>query len=269
MSIFDDFRFSFHRREKKAASNLKVLQNEVEFYDEIFQRLMDVSGFADVNEMVARFIATEDKNFALFNFVNEQGMEKKQFQTDIENLKSEIVDLGNLNSTLTTERKRILGELEMKLDRVSQMRKANVKEDKMARKIFDVAKAKIWNLFHKINCDMSGISAMLGNSEITEDNMAQFLGVIENKANELLQVKLMIAIKENNEHEISLLHSAWTGQHGKSTKTPNMHQSELTETLGSVVNYSRGSQRPITNQAALKPLRDNEGKRSVSKLAIG
>lgn len=240
-------------------NNLRILQNEFECYDEIFKRLVDVSGFKDVDEMVKHFIEVEDKNFAQFNFVNEQGMERKQYQADIESLKAEIVDLGNLTSTLTAERKKILAELEDKFEKVSQSRKANNREEKMAKKILEGAKTRIWNIFHKINCDMTGIATMLGNSEITEDNMAQFLGVVENRTNELLQIKLMIALKENNEHDISLLHSAWTGQYNKtSTKPANIPQSDLPDGLGSTANNSRGSQRPITSQNASQPPKDAE-----------
>ena len=249
---------SFSRRDRKAASNAKVLQNEVAFYDEIFQRLVDVSGDKDVDSMVTRFIATEDKNFAMFNFVNQQEMSKKQLEVDIEYIKAEMVDMGNLRSSMSSERKRIMVELEDKYCKVTQSRKANNREDKIARKIFEEAKMRIGNLFNGIACDISGIALMLGNTTITEENMAQFLGVIERKANEMLQVKLMMAIRENNEHEISLIQAAWTGHHSKGNKSSNAQQEEGAEGLESMANYSRGSQRPLGRQGTMKPLPEDE-----------
>ena len=36
------------------------------------ERIKEITGEDDVDALVRRFIATEDENFALFNYVNEQ-----------------------------------------------------------------------------------------------------------------------------------------------------------------------------------------------------
>lgn len=50
--------------------------------------------------------------------------------------------------------------------------------------------AGIESLFNKINCDRSAIDDMLGASRnITDTNMIQYLGIIEQRTNELLAVQ--------------------------------------------------------------------------------
>ena len=46
--------------------------------------------------------------------------------------------------------------------------------------------AGIDSLFSKLECDRSTIEEMLGPQDVNEDNMLQFLGVIEQKTNDLL-----------------------------------------------------------------------------------
>lgn len=46
----------------------------------------------------------------------------------------------------------------------------------------------IQGLFAKLGCDGKGIAEMLGTQTVTESNMMVYLGVIEQRANDLLQV---------------------------------------------------------------------------------
>ena len=52
-----------------------------------FERIREMTGEEDLDLLVNRFIEVEDRNFALFNFVNEQNNE-------IEKLNDEIKDVS-------------------------------------------------------------------------------------------------------------------------------------------------------------------------------
>eukprot|EP00794_Sanderia_malayensis_P011084 gene11084-12252_t len=203
------------RKDKKSVNNVKVLQKEVENYNEIFKRLVEVSGDTNVDEMVNKFIDTDDKNFALFNYVNEQNIQCKQYQIGIEQLKKDISALKTSCGNTTAERTTINKELEEKYDQISQERITSNKLYKNSKKVIQQAKESVWNLFTKMTNQTTTIQMFLGNSEISEENILQFLGEIERKTNEMLQLKLMIAIKENNEHEVHQLQAAKGEQHSK------------------------------------------------------
>lgn len=54
----------------------------------------------------------------------------------------------------------------------------------------------IESLFNKINCDQTAISDLLGSSSgITDSNMLQYLGIIEQRTNELLAVQTFLNMK--------------------------------------------------------------------------
>ena len=59
----------------------------METYEAAFERIKEMTGEEDLDLLVQRFIETEDKNFALFNFVNEQNNE-------IETLHEQIEEVG-------------------------------------------------------------------------------------------------------------------------------------------------------------------------------
>eukprot|EP00002_Diphylleia_rotans_P019321 TRINITY_DN3741_c0_g1_i1.p1 TRINITY_DN3741_c0_g1~~TRINITY_DN3741_c0_g1_i1.p1 ORF type:complete len:149 (+),score=34.80 TRINITY_DN3741_c0_g1_i1:392-838(+) len=48
-------------------------------------------------------------------------------------------------------------------------------------------KAAIQSIFNRIGCNTSAVIEMLGNQGVTEANMMQYLGIIEQRANEILR----------------------------------------------------------------------------------
>jgi len=53
--------------EKKKASQV----DSVESYEAAFERIKEMTGEDDIDAVVNKFIEVEDRNFALFNYVNE------------------------------------------------------------------------------------------------------------------------------------------------------------------------------------------------------
>lgn len=80
----------FNFTEAQEAERKKESQEDsVETYEAAFERIKEMTGEEDLDLLVQRFIETEDKNFALFNFVNEQNNE-------IETLHEQIEEVGFL-----------------------------------------------------------------------------------------------------------------------------------------------------------------------------
>ena len=56
-------------------------------------------------------------------------------------------------------------------------------------------KLGIDSLFTKIKCDKTDISQQLGNAAISDANIMQYMGLIEQRANELLQIQTLLDIQ--------------------------------------------------------------------------
>ena len=261
------------RRDKLLSANIRNLQSQVERYEDILEKLVKVSGYEDADAMVKKFVRIEDENFALFNYVNEQNIQWQQLENQIEEIKAEIELLSNFESSATSERKVILKELDARYQRVTGDVAEHDKLYKHDRKILEQAKKNIFNLFAKAGCNSQGISDLLGNSEITVENMVQFLSAVEQQTNLLIQVKLMLALKENNENDVAQLQTAWAKINTKVFKMPFFRPPSVTidchdTMLANHTLAGNHTPQPINENNQLKPKDENEVRMSASKSVL-
>merc|ERR1712232_122474 len=55
----------------KDKAQIHLSQEKVQSYEEAFAKIQAATGITDIEELVRRFIEAEDKNFSLFNYVNQ------------------------------------------------------------------------------------------------------------------------------------------------------------------------------------------------------
>ena len=59
-------------------------------YEEAFEQIKACTGITDIEELVKTFIANEDQNFSLFNYVNGQTHDLEKMDDAIQDLKDEV-----------------------------------------------------------------------------------------------------------------------------------------------------------------------------------
>merc|ERR1712230_266718 len=86
-----------------------------------------------------------------------------------------------------TQRKKALRDLEEKLIRTEK--KAEEYETRYQRAVRTISQLKngIRSIFTRIGCATTSVEEMLGNQGVTESNMMQYLGIIEQRTTEILQ----------------------------------------------------------------------------------
>lgn len=191
------------KKEAQEAEKKKESQEDsVETYEAAFQKIKAMTHEEDLDLLVHRFIEVEDTNFALFNYVNEQNNEIEKLNDEIQAIKNEIEKFKNQGIELEAQRQVILGQLEEKQDKASKEADEYEEKHKEVSKILDQLKAGIESLFKKINCDRSAIDEMLGAaSGVTETNMLQYLGITEQRTNELLAIQAYINSKDADKYD--------------------------------------------------------------------
>merc|ERR1712078_149526 len=75
----------------KEKANIQISKEKVRTYKEAFEQIKATTGIFDIDELVKTFIAHEEHNFSLFNYVNSQTHELEE---DIEQLKREQIAFG-------------------------------------------------------------------------------------------------------------------------------------------------------------------------------
>lgn len=188
------------RAMKKYEAQLNGLQQETSKFEEIFDKIKEATGIEDTDTLVESFIENEDRNFALYNYVNNMNTEIENLKDDIRRLKDEIELIKKEGVDSDVHRKEILNELEQKMVEVTDELTLVNKEYKASRRQLELLKPKVESVFNSIECDRSSIAELLGiGVSIDDNNIMQYLGIIEQKCNELLQNKALEKIKKLNE----------------------------------------------------------------------
>merc|ERR1712070_377719 len=177
-------------------ASMHVQAEKVQTYEEAFARIMDATNIHSIDELVDTFINAEDKNFTLFNFVNELTSEIEKLEEQIGEIKSEVDKYRGQDVNSDHQRKKILKDLEEKLGRTET--KAEQFDAKFAQstKILSSLKDGIHAIFTNIGCNMSGVSEVLGTGGVTEGNIMTYLGLIEQRTNEMLSMYSNV-VKQN------------------------------------------------------------------------
>ena len=184
------------RTVKKLETQLSGLRQEANKFEDIFDQIKGATGIEDTDTLVESFIENEDQNFALFNYVNNMNTEIEHLQDGIKYLKDEIELIKKEGVENDVRRKEILQELEEKMAKVTAELTSVKKQYKVSRRLLELLKPKIESVFNSTRCDRSAITDLLGGGVTVDDNnIMQYLGIIEQKCNELLQTKALHKVK--------------------------------------------------------------------------
>ena len=171
----------------KAAQQVSL--EKVQSYEEAFERIKQATGITEIDELVTTFIDAEEQNFSLFNYVNELNNEIEKLEVQITDIKSEIEKYRGQGVNTENQRKKILKDLEDKLQKTEAKSQQYDEKYQVAQKTVNALKVGIQSIFYKIGCEKMPQSEMLDKSEgVTEANMMQYLGIVEQRTNEILQL---------------------------------------------------------------------------------
>lgn len=189
------------KKEQEAAEKRKKEKEEhsVEAYESKFKEIELITGENDLDKLVDKFIQVENKNYALFNFVNELNNQVELLQEQIDQIQTDMRQFEKQGIELEEQRKQILKELEQKHRNSTQLAEEFEEKIKANKKILDQSRIGIQSLFTKINCDRAQIDILLLSKEgVTETNMSQYLGIIDSRTDELLKWQSILTSKKEN-----------------------------------------------------------------------
>ena len=172
----------------KDKASIHASMEKVQSYEEAFAKIQAATGIEDIDELVTTFINAEDQNFALFNYVNELNGECEKLEEQIADIKAEIEKYKGQGLNTDNQRKKILKDLEDRLQRTEAKAEQYEKKYEAAMKTVNALKVGIQSIFNKIGCNTPANLEMLGKEGVTEANMMQYLGIIEQRTNEILQL---------------------------------------------------------------------------------
>lgn len=188
----------------KDKSTAPLSQEKIHSYEEMLLKIQESTGLTDIQEIINKFLEAEEQNFSLFNYVNDINSEIERLEHSISNMRSQIEKYRGQGMSSDTQRKKTVRDLEDKLSKTDK--KANEYEARYQVAVRTITQLKngIQSIFTRIGATSASVDEMLGNQGVTESNMMQYLGIIEQRTTEILQAYAASQIGMPNEATLQL-----------------------------------------------------------------
>lgn len=195
----------------KEKVHVQVSIERVQNFEEAFQKIKAATRIDDLEELVAAFIKKEDQNFSLFNYVNEQTNELEKLEEWIAALRDEERKYsdesgggdGDPTGSGGSQHRQLLRELESRLQATEQAADRCEAKCQEAQQVVGAVKGAIQSLFSRSGCDAQQMVEMLGDAVVTEANMMAYLGVIEERANDILHQYAALAVQQQQQQKLA------------------------------------------------------------------
>ncbi|XP_061114616.1 outer dynein arm-docking complex subunit 1-like isoform X2 [Conger conger] len=217
--------------------------------EEAFHRIQRITGEEDLDLLVMKFIEVEDRNFALFNYVNEQNNEAETFRDQISQTQQEMAQFQEQGQRQERERGAQLRETGEQQEETEQQCQAYEQRCTELAKILDQLKTGVSGVFEKMGCDRSVIEDMLGSSSgMRDSDIITYLGLVEQKTNELLTIQSYLMSKDlDTDYDPEDVARVLLGQSPQLTR---QNLSILPPTIGDTIDPEESSltdeERPLT-----------------------
>merc|ERR1711966_435930 len=167
-------------------TKLAEKKEAAESFEDMFLRIQQATKIDDIEVLVESFIEAEDRNFSLFNYVNELTMEVEKLEEAIGEHQAELEKELDDDSNMNTRSKKIIKGLEDKL--VKTEAKAEHFEAKLRQitEEMDVTYNVVESLFSRLGCEQLANTEILGSGGVGESNIMLYLGVIEQRTNDVM-----------------------------------------------------------------------------------
>jgi len=170
----------------KDKASIHAGMEKVQSYEEAFTQIQRATGISDIDTLVRQFIENEDQNFKMFNYLNELNQEIEKGEEQINELKQETEKYRGQDKGAASQRKRLIRDLQ---DRTVDVEAKTVQyEDAfkvLSTSITAIARS-IEGLSTKLKCHTQLLTEMGADAGANESNIMIYLGIVEQRANELL-----------------------------------------------------------------------------------
>ena len=199
------------------AMELKKGASQLALFEEAFKQIQKATGMTDIDDLVNAFIAAEDQNFSLFNYVNTLNTEQEKLEEQASELRKEIERYQGVGSVEHVQRKRILQDLEKQLVKTDANTQQYEKKFQGTQMIVDALKECVASMYAKLGCDSASTRELLGDQGVNEANLLSYLGVIEQRSNEIMQMFAAATVPDNLEAVLGTTGPLTPAGKGKST----------------------------------------------------
>ncbi|CAO2632959.1 Outer dynein arm-docking complex subunit 1 [Lemmus lemmus] len=167
-------------------------------YEDTLNKLAQLTGESDPDLLVEKYLELEERNFAEFNFINEQNSELHHLQEQIKEMQEALVSEHASQDTQHLQQEQQCRTLQLEVDKVCSEAQQLEARLQVLRAPLEKLKADIQLLFDKAQCDSSVIKDLLGVKTYMRDrDMYLFLSTIEKRLVQLLIVQAFLEVQNH------------------------------------------------------------------------
>ncbi|XP_054444378.1 outer dynein arm-docking complex subunit 1 [Pteronotus mesoamericanus] len=189
------------KREKRAqevAEGLRKTSQEklVLRYEDTLNKLSQLTGESDPDLMVDKYLEMEERNFAEFNFINEQNSELERLQEEIKEVQAAMGSMRASEATRQALQAERRAALQQSIEGVrSEADHLEVRSQEFRGQL-EQLKAGIQQFFTRARCDSTVIDDLLGiKTHMRDRDIGLFLSLIEKRLVELLTVQAFLDVQ--------------------------------------------------------------------------
>uniref|UniRef100_A0A8C3YKU1 ODAD1 central coiled coil region domain-containing protein n=1 Tax=Catagonus wagneri TaxID=51154 RepID=A0A8C3YKU1_9CETA len=183
------------QRAREVAEGLRKTSQEklVLRYEDALSKLYQLTGESDPDLMVEKYLELEERNFAEFNFINEQNSELEHLQEEIQEMQEALVSQRRSEEDRRAQQDQQRAELQQRMDDVHSEAENLEARFQDLRGQLEKLKTAIQGLFTRAHCDSTLINDLLGvKTNMRDRDIGLFLGLIEKRLVELLMVQAFL-----------------------------------------------------------------------------
>jgi hypothetical protein len=183
----------------KATMNTHI--EKIQSYEEAFAKIQAATGISDVDELVQNFLDGEDQNFTVFNFTTGQNDEIEKLEQHIQDFKTELEQLRSAGGKGedSQNKQKVMASLEEKWNNLDKKAEHYELKYQQTVKTVTSVRAGVQSIFNRLGCIPPEGG---GSGTVTESNTMQYLGLIEQRTNEIKQLYATLKEEDDDEDEI-------------------------------------------------------------------
>lgn len=187
---------SSKQSQRAAAMAVKPLsaaahRDKLQMYAEAFARIQEATGIDDIDELMRTFLSAEDENYTLYNYVNGVNDEIEKLEGTIAGLTSDISAFRGTGAMSANEARKAHRMALETLARTESLEATYTRRHAAAGRTLEQLTGAVNDIFNKIGCNTAAVRDLLGDEDVNEANILSYLGIIEQRTNELLQAYAM------------------------------------------------------------------------------
>nr|CAH8874748.1 unnamed protein product [Trichobilharzia regenti] len=220
------------RRAQEADDRKAQLDKKIESYEAALNRMLEVIGESNTDNLIESFREKEDRNFALFNYVSETNAKIERLNDENMRLEEEIRTHQYLMDNILNTQKHLLNDMENESKTAKTLQDTAEKQLEHSKENLSKIYEMITDLIEKLDCDRTPLQRRLASSDgVNHLNALDYLTVIEERVNKLLLIKQYLCKGDSDVMPISKPAVVGNNLTPASVPMPNIYPPKLKEAM--------------------------------------